>query len=67
MVGLKIGLDIGTGSVIAAVENKGVILSEPAVLALERETGEVIEAGKKAGIPAFVFTDVPTLRKDLGL
>ena len=48
MVGLKIGLDIGTGSVIAAVENKGVVLSEPAVLAIERETGAVIEAGKKA-------------------
>lgn len=27
----------------------------------------IIEAGKKAGIPAFVFTDVPNLRKDLGL
>ena len=48
MVGLKIGLDIGTGSVVAATENKGVVLAEPAVLALERETGEVFEAGKKA-------------------
>lgn len=27
MVGLKIGLDIGTGSVIAAVENKGIRLT----------------------------------------
>lgn len=48
MVGLKIGLDIGTGNVTAAIEGKGVVLCEPAVLALERETGEVIEAGKKA-------------------
>lgn len=48
MVGLKIGLDIGTGYVTAAVEGKGVILCEPAVIALERETGNVIEVGKKA-------------------
>lgn len=48
MVGLKIGLDIGTGSVIAAAEGKGIVLSEPAVLALERATGEVIAAGKEA-------------------
>ncbi len=48
MVGLKIGLDLGTGYITAAVEDKGVVLCEPAVLALERETGLVLEAGKKA-------------------
>lgn len=48
MVGLKIGLDIGTGSVTAAIEGKGVVLCEPAVLAVEQETGKVLEAGKKA-------------------
>ena len=48
MVGLKIGLDIGTGNVTAAVEGKGVVLSEPAVLALEAETGKVLEAGSRA-------------------
>ncbi len=48
MVGLKIGLDIGTGNVTAAVEGKGVVLCEPAVVALERETGNVIEAGLNA-------------------
>ena len=35
MVGLKIGLDIGSGAVTAAVEGKGVVLAEPAVLAVE--------------------------------
>lgn len=48
MVGLKIGLDIGTGYVTAAVEGKGVVLCEPAVIALERETGRVVDVGKKA-------------------
>lgn len=48
MVGLKIGLDIGTGYITAAVEGKGIVLCEPAVLALERETGEVLETGHKA-------------------
>ncbi len=48
MVGLKIGLDIGTGNVSAAVDGKGIVLSEPAVLALETESGEVLDAGKSA-------------------
>ncbi|MBQ3889483.1 MAG: rod shape-determining protein [Clostridia bacterium] len=49
MVGLKIGLDIGSGAVTAAVEgNKGVVLSEPAVLALEAETGKILAAGEEA-------------------
>lgn len=48
MVGLKIGLDIGTGRVVAATEGRGVVLNEPAVLALERETGEVLDAGQNA-------------------
>ncbi len=48
MIGLKIGLDIGTGNVTAAIENKGVVLNEPAVLALERETGEVLASGAEA-------------------
>ncbi len=48
MVGLKIGLDIGTGYITAAVEGKGIVLCEPSVLALERETGLVLEAGSKA-------------------
>ena len=48
MVGLKIGLDIGTGYITAAVEGKGIVLCEPAVLALERETGLVLEAGQRA-------------------
>ena len=48
MVGLKIGFDIGTGNVTAAIEGKGIVLSEPAVLALERETGRVLAAGKEA-------------------
>ena len=48
MVGLKIGLDIGTGNITAAVEGKGIVLCEPAAIALERETGEVLETGHKA-------------------
>ncbi len=48
LVGLKIGLDIGTGNVTAAIEGKGVVLSEPAVLALERETNRVLAVGKEA-------------------
>ncbi len=48
LVGLKIGLDIGTGNVTAAIEGKGIVLNEPAVLALEAETNRVLAVGKEA-------------------
>ncbi|MDD6808165.1 MAG: rod shape-determining protein [Oscillospiraceae bacterium] len=48
MLGINIGIDLGTTSVIACVEGKGIVLSEPSVVAFKNDTGKVIAMGKAA-------------------
>ncbi|NLL63938.1 MAG: rod shape-determining protein [Ruminococcaceae bacterium] len=48
MLGINIGIDLGTTSVIAYVEGKGIVLSEPAIVAYRRTTGRIIALGKAA-------------------
>lgn len=43
-----IGIDLGTSSVLIYVRGKGVVLDEPSVVAVNDETGEIVEAGKEA-------------------
>ena len=38
----EIGIDLGTASVLVYVKNKGIVLREPSVVAVERNTGKVI-------------------------
>jgi rod shape-determining protein MreB len=46
--GQDIGIDLGTATVIAYVKGKGVVLREPSVVAVDRNTGEVLAIGKEA-------------------
>ncbi|MEG0979410.1 MAG: rod shape-determining protein [Oscillospiraceae bacterium] len=48
MLGLNIGIDLGTTSVIIYVEGKGIVLSEPSVVAFKTETGRVMSVGSSA-------------------
>ena len=48
MLGINIGIDLGTTSVIACVEGKGIVLSEPSVVAFNNDTDTVIAMGKAA-------------------
>ena len=48
MLGLNIGIDLGTTSVIACVEGKGIVLSEPSVVAYRKTTGKIMALGKPA-------------------
>ncbi len=48
MLGVNIGVDLGTTSVIIYVEGKGIVLSEPCVAAYEAESGKLLAVGKKA-------------------
>ncbi len=48
MLGMNIGIDLGTTSVIAYVEGKGIVLSEPSVVAYRNDNGKVIAMGKAA-------------------
>ncbi|MBE6718220.1 MAG: rod shape-determining protein [Ruminococcaceae bacterium] len=43
-----IGIDLGTSSVLIYIKGKGIVLDEPSVVAVNDETGELIEIGKEA-------------------
>ena len=46
--GQDIGIDLGTATVIAYVKGKGVVLREPSVVAVDKDTGEVLAIGGEA-------------------
>ena len=43
-----IGIDLGTANVLIYLRDRGVILNEPSLVAVNNKTGEVIAAGAKA-------------------
>src|SRR5699024_3153765 len=48
MFSRDIGIDLGTANVLIHVKGKGIILNEPAVVAMESRTGKVLEVGEAA-------------------
>ena len=45
MMSNDIGIDLGTASILVYIKGKGVVLKEPSVVALDRETNKVITFG----------------------
>lgn len=43
-----IGIDLGTSSVLIYIKEKGIVLKEPSVIAIEKTTNKIIEIGEKA-------------------
>ena len=43
-----IGIDLGTANILIYVKGEGIVLSEPSVVAIDKNTNEVIAVGKKA-------------------
>ena len=43
-----IGIDLGTATVQAYVQGKGIVLREPSVVAIDKSTDRVIKVGKEA-------------------
>lgn len=43
-----IGIDLGTANVLISVSGKGIVLSEPSVVAIEKNTGTVLAVGRQA-------------------
>ncbi|MEG1560314.1 MAG: rod shape-determining protein MreB [Clostridia bacterium] len=43
-----VGIDLGTSSVLVYVRNKGIVLREPSVVAVEKVTGRIIAIGEEA-------------------
>ncbi len=43
-----IGIDLGTANTLVFVKGKGIVLREPSVVAIRRDTGEILEVGEEA-------------------
>ena len=43
-----IGIDLGTASVLVYIKGKGVILNEPSVVAMDKNTGKLLKVGEDA-------------------
>lgn len=46
--GKDVGIDLGTASVIIYIKGKGIVLNEPSVVALEKNSGKVLKVGSEA-------------------
>ena len=46
--GLDIGIDLGTATVVACVKGKGIVLREPSVVAINKDTKEVLSGRKRS-------------------
>jgi rod shape-determining protein MreB len=42
------GIDLGTANTLAFVKNRGVVLQEPSVVAIQRDSGAVLAVGEEA-------------------
>lgn len=43
-----IGVDLGTSTVLVYVKGKGIVLKEPSVVAIDKNTGKILAVGKEA-------------------
>lgn len=48
MVSTDIGIDLGTTNILIYIKKKGIVLNEPCVVAIEKDTKKVVAVGKKA-------------------
>ena len=47
-VARDIGIDLGTASILVYVKGKGVVLREPSVVAIDKNTGKLLKVGTEA-------------------
>ena len=48
LFGRDIGIDLGTATVLVFVKGKGVVLREPSVVAMDKNTGRLLKVGEEA-------------------
>ncbi len=46
--GAEIGIDLGTASVLVYIKGKGIVLQEPSVVAIDKNTDEILAVGSEA-------------------
>lgn len=47
-IGAEIGIDLGTASVLVYIKGKGIVLREPSVVAIDRNTDDILAVGDEA-------------------
>ena len=52
-----ISIDLGTATVLVYIKNKGIVLREPTVIAVNTKTNEVCAVGKDAFLFKNIFTN----------
>ena len=48
MMSTDIGIDLGTASILVCIKGKGVVLKEPSVVAIDRDTNKIMAIGEEA-------------------
>lgn len=48
MMSNDIGIDLGTASILVYIKGKGVVLKEPSVVAIDRDTNKIMAIGEEA-------------------
>ena len=48
LFGHDVGIDLGTATSLVYVKGKGIVLTEPSVVAIDAETGDIIKVGREA-------------------
>ncbi len=47
-LGQDIGIDLGTASVLVYIKGKGIVLREPSVVAIDKNTNRLLAVGEEA-------------------
>ena len=47
-LGTEIGIDLGTANVLVYIKGKGIVLQEPSVVAIDKDTDRVLAVGNEA-------------------
>ena len=43
----EVGIDLGTANVLVYIKDKGIVLQEPSVVAVDEESGEIFAVGEE--------------------
>ncbi len=44
----EVGIDLGTANVLVNIKGKGIVLNEPSVVAINKDTGDILAVGEEA-------------------
>ncbi len=44
----EVGIDLGTANVLVYIKGKGIVMNEPSVVAINKDTDEILAVGEEA-------------------